>query len=185
LVRDRTQVLQNRHRRGPNCLNDQWATRAGSIDAERTCSPARSFPLLVKGTHNEGQILPHLLSIALGGTTSFGSLLTAVGGGGSLGNGDAGSTNAPWGVGGTGGCLHIQGSAGGSGRIVSGVATFNNWGGASRLSGSVGASNSDPGSTGYLYGGGGSGTLNGESAAAKAGGPGADGIVIVIEFLRP
>ncbi|MYR84095.1 hypothetical protein GTY41_03830 [Streptomyces sp. SID685] len=126
---------------------------------------------------------------ANGGTSSFGALITAVGGaGGSGASGIAsGSTAASnGGTGGTGGDFRMPGGDGGNGQVISATAIKFNNGGSSYLSnmrratGVVATSTS--GFDGYAYGGGASGPSLGASQAAVAGSNGAPGIVIVTTY---
>jgi hypothetical protein len=119
-----------------------------------------------------------------GGTSSFGSLLTATGG--------TGGTNAAGiptigGVG-AGGDYNVTGEAGGGGHQECSTAEhWPGWGGASflgagglaRTQTSDGASNGDDGE---LYGGGGSGGAAFGASQNANGGAGAAGIVIVEEY---
>ena len=124
-----------------------------------------------------------------GGTSSFGALITAVGGSGSSGASSttAASTGAAnGGSGGTGGDFRIAGGDGGNGQVIASTAIkFNNGGPAflaqmRRATGVVATSTS--GFSGYLYGGGASGPSLGASQAAVPGSNGAPGIVIVTTY---
>jgi hypothetical protein len=125
-----------------------------------------------------------------GGTTSLGTLLTAVGGGG--GNRGSGTTgndttgSGAGGTGGTGGGLHIQGGYGGLGTVRAGIRNSTNHGGMSLL----GATRVDPsggtGAAGKNYGSGGTGSSKGANlGSSHLGGDGAPGVIIVEEFLFP
>jgi hypothetical protein len=130
-----------------------------------------------------------------GGDTTFGALHTA--GGGSGGTGVAGTVHhlAAGGAGGiaTGGAINIGGGGGffGLGFVTdvaalvpclggNGGASF--WGGGATgpITTAVGAT---AGNNGAAYGSGASGAVNRDTAAGAAGGVGAGGIVVVIEFI--
>lgn len=110
-----------------------------------------------------------------GGTSSFGSLVSADGGGG------AGIIGGGSGIG--SGDLEIRGSSGGAGAASNGPPYINGMGGGSHLGGGgrgrVSSGNQD-GDTGGEYGGGGSGAIS--DSTAQNGGDGADGLVIVELF---
>lgn len=124
-----------------------------------------------------------------GGTSSFGALITALGGSGSSGvsattSASNGASNG--GSGGTGGDFRIAGGDGGNGQVVSATAVkFNNGGSAflANMRRTTGvAATSSSGFSGYPYGGGASGPSLGATQAAIAGSNGAPGIVIVTTF---
>ncbi|WDO09967.1 hypothetical protein ME763_32270 [Streptomyces murinus] len=124
-----------------------------------------------------------------GGNSSFGALITTVGGtgGGGASSITSGSTAASnGGTGGTGGDFRMPGGDGGNGQVISSTALkFNNGGSAylsnmRRATGVVATSTS--GFDGYPYGGGASGPSLGASQAAVAGSNGAGGIVIVTTY---
>ncbi|MGW4886899.1 glycine-rich domain-containing protein [Streptomyces murinus] len=124
-----------------------------------------------------------------GGGSSFGALITTVGGSGGSGASavTSGSTAASnGGSGGTGGDFRLPGGDGGNGQVISATAIKFNNGGAAYLSnmrratGIVATSTS--GFDGYSYGGGASGPSLGASQAAVAGSNGAPGIVIVTTY---
>lgn len=128
---------------------------------------------------------------AAGTSSSFGSLITCVaGGGGSVRtatgtlNYSANTQTRNGGGGGTGGTTRIAGSPGGMGIGITstpqGVRAGD--GGQSFLAGGRVESLSLPGTVGRPYGGGGSGAANSASLPAVAGGAGADGIVIVTSY---
>lgn len=124
-----------------------------------------------------------------GGTSSFGALITAIGGFGS----DVGvvtsstvSLGAPdGGQGGTGGDLHIPGGDGGSGMVLSTNPVKGNFGSGSYLGGQrrpTGVSNGTSGGRdGKSYGGGAAGGSNGPGGpfTAIVGNAGASGVIIV------
>jgi hypothetical protein len=125
-----------------------------------------------------------------GGTTSFGALLTAIGGSGGAqgvgGSGNVTSAGGDGGSGGTGGYLHIPGSAGGTGRVVGGSVTFNNHGGAAGMAmGGAARPIVSTAVTGLLYGGGSPGNLHGANVGVESSGAGAAGVCIVEEYLSP
>ena len=124
-----------------------------------------------------------------GGTTSLGSLLTALGGeGGNGGNATTGTlvtTQGQGGSGGSGGGLRWRGSDGHPGVIRSGLIQNYGHGGASKLSGQQTALiTTGSGIAGYEYGGGGTGAISGSSNPAFSGGAGADGICVIYVFSR-
>lgn len=122
-----------------------------------------------------------------GGTTSLGALLTAAGGGaganGTATNANASALNGDGGTGGSGGYLRFRGSDGGRGIVRSGAAGLQGSGGSSHFSGERSPTVGGAGENGRLYGGGGAGASIAASTATQAGGNGADGIVIIEEFL--
>ncbi|WP_442929402.1 glycine-rich domain-containing protein [Micromonospora sp. WMMC273] len=119
----------------------------------------------------------------VGGNTSFGSFWVANGGGFGAGNtAGTGDQVGARGLGGTaagGNVLNVMGGHGDYNRTLDGRQTFRGSGGDSVLgrggnsSGSVGGA----GPAGYLYGGGGAGAI--AAATTRAGGRGADGVVII------
>jgi hypothetical protein len=125
-----------------------------------------------------------------GGNSSFGASVIAVGGGGG-GGCPAGAVNTQVGNSGTGGLrtsstgdLTISGQRGEIKIPQNAVTVYGGYGGKSLLSNSQSPSASigsgGAGDTGVLYGGGGGGGFNSASnATARAGGNGANGIVIV------
>jgi hypothetical protein len=123
-----------------------------------------------------------------GGTTSFGAHCSATGGaggGGSIATPDSGGNATVPAVAGSasGGDVNLSGFAGGTGRLFQGGTFLNIGGGFSHLSGqSAFDFTTAPAPTGSLYGGGGCGTYIPASSAAKAGGNGAPGIVIIEEY---
>lgn len=123
-----------------------------------------------------------------GGASSFGSFLSASGGGGGGGGsaGTSGGANAGTGGAGSSGDINIDGGVGGNGRWWASESVRLNIGGSSMMAGSVrsGGSGDTAGSPGQLYGGGASGPRSTASLAAKAGAPGANGIVIIHEYFE-
>jgi hypothetical protein len=124
-----------------------------------------------------------------GGTSSFGALVTALGGGGSGGSSAttlASVGGANGGTGGTGGDWRIAGGDGGNGQVISSTPIKYNNGGNTFLANTRRATGvaatSTTGFAGYLYGGGASGPSLGASQAAVAGSSGAAGVVIVTTF---
>jgi hypothetical protein len=121
-----------------------------------------------------------------GGTSSFGSLVSANGGGAGNGTGISGPpVNAVFGpaveTGGTGNLILFGGSTLPNVQ-VSTTNVYQNQGGASFLSPgcSITRTTGAAGTTGELYGGGGAGGANAQNqATARAGGAGGSGIVIV------
>ncbi|MFJ9374442.1 hypothetical protein [Streptomyces sp. NPDC101455] len=124
-----------------------------------------------------------------GGGSSFGALITCVGGSGSAG-GTASATvsigGPNGGTGGTGGDFRVAGGDGGNGQCVSSVPLKYNSGGYAFLGGarrsSGVAATTTTGFNGYAYGGGASGPANGVSQASVVGSAGAGGIVIVTTY---
>ena len=126
-----------------------------------------------------------------GGSSSFGTLVTANGGAGGLG-GASTTTNTVTngglgGSGGTGGTLHIPGSDGGNGQVLSTLPVKVNCGGPSYMAGGRRATTvltgQSGGFDGYSYGGGAAGSSNGPATnAAIAGNTGGPGIVIVTTY---
>lgn len=128
-----------------------------------------------------------------GGNSSFGGLLTAVGGNSSVGGGVGTTANsalggADGGSGGIGGTYHVPGGGGGPGVVLSGQPVKVNNGGPGHLGPGARASGTTGGQTtglvGPNYGGGASGSSNGPSATnstigGAAGGP---GLVVVITY---
>lgn len=118
-----------------------------------------------------------------GGTTSFGSHVSATGGAGGGGSpSSSSSTLAPGGTGGTGsgGYFRLEGGRGGNGRIVDGDSITGNFGGSSFLS-PIANTNAltTNGAVGRPYGGGSSGARNGNSQGAKSSLGGSPGICII------
>jgi hypothetical protein len=124
---------------------------------------------------------------ATGGTSSFGSHISAIGGSGGLvfaaGTTFAGQLGGPGGTGGSGGDLANPGGPGSACyRIVDGAvgrALGIGDGGDSTLGHGGQGQSVVASAAGRLYGGGGGGTFNGASSSADNGGDGADGIVIL------
>jgi len=133
---------------------------------------------------------------SLGGNTTFGILLTTLGGIGGFGDSSASSSSQPGvagGSGGVGGYLHVPGgtsnfSFGVGGVSISLVISSSGPGGASFLGaggrGRVGGSpTNESGGNGFLYGGGGGGGNSCGSTGAM-GGEGASGIIIITEYIN-
>jgi hypothetical protein len=132
-----------------------------------------------------------------GGTSSFaapGGTMTAIGGGGGSSRTASGTLNFSadtqtrvGGTGGTGGTMRIAGNPGGMGIAITtpptGVRAGD--GGSSFLGGATLESLNANGKTGASYGGGGSGAANSASqVAARNGGTGAQGIVVVTSYFN-
>lgn len=121
-----------------------------------------------------------------GGASTFGAFLTAGGGqGGAWMTATAGDGAADGGAGGTatGGNRHnIPGGDGWPGRVIAGKSTVAAHGGPSYLSGSRRSplSSAADASPGLAYGGGGAGAFS--STTSRAGGTGAPGRVVVVEY---
>lgn len=117
-----------------------------------------------------------------GEETSFGTDAVASGGtGGAGGSATSADTVDNAGVGGIGttGSLLIKGGGGGTGAVVNGTRLGQGFGGDTTLGGVSRAHANSVGEVGAPYGGGGSGASASASNSARAGGDGADGIVIV------
>ncbi len=116
-----------------------------------------------------------------GGDSSFGSFLSATGGG--LGNGDNTGGAAAGGSGGTGsgGDLNLSGSNGSSGFGLTGAGSSGKGGDSFYGFGGAAIIGSSAGSAGSLYGGGGGGAAS-NSASGNIGGDGAHGVVIITEY---
>jgi hypothetical protein len=121
-----------------------------------------------------------------GGNTTFGtSLLTANGGTGGAASGTAGSTviEAAGGAGGTatGGDLNVTGGRGGAGVRFSGTQSFSGYGADAPVGagGSTVMNLAGNAATGFAAGGGAGST---QGATDRAGGAGAQGIIIVTEY---
>lgn len=126
-----------------------------------------------------------------GGTTTFGSLVSAGGGnGGSAGFArTTGSNISTGGLGGTGttGDFLVPGGDGGNGVIITNLCIATAWGGGSYLCGMRRGSGfitgQGGGTNGRTYGGGGGGAVSGSGGtSAQAGGDGAAGVVIVTAY---
>lgn len=121
-----------------------------------------------------------------GGTCSFGTYVSAGGGagGGSMATGATVGTYAAGGAGGlvATGDITVSGAHGSNAqRLIATIVTVLGVSGSSLLSGArrPGASASSVGGDGFAYGGAGAGSTNGSSQAARAGGTGATGVVLV------
>lgn len=127
-----------------------------------------------------------------GGSTSFGSHLSATGGGGSYGGGTLSAQAwGPLAAGmGIGGDFNLQGGPGGFGttigsgseRSISGNGGASYFGGGGRGSNGTGSNDTYQGDDAMNYGSGGSGAKNSGTQTAKRGGRGKSGIVIVYEY---
>lgn len=124
-----------------------------------------------------------------GNTTSVGAIVSATGGSGGAGSAAASSAGAAGGAGGAGssGSFNISGQPGGNGigAVSSGILSFaqGGCGGCSCLGGGAVGSIAAAGGSGSSYGGGGSGGSRNISTTQVAGGSGANGIVIITEFV--
>lgn len=123
-----------------------------------------------------------------GGSTLFGGVITAFGGSGGLVTGAGANVQINGGAGGLvsigGTVINSTGRAGGptwastsQGMTGDGGSSLLGWGAISQTTSGV------PGIAATGFGGGGSGAFNGASAAAKVGGNGAGGLIIVYEFI--
>lgn len=120
-----------------------------------------------------------------GGATTFKGLTAGGGGGGLAMASTLTSQLALRGIGGTaaGGDLNSPGGDGGTGRTISGVAIFANYGGASPGGGGATQqtdATASNGNAGASPGGGGTGSFS--STADFAGGAGADGKILIVSF---
>jgi len=120
-----------------------------------------------------------------GSTSSFGSHVTAAGGtkgsGAAATSGNNAASGGAGGAGGAGGDLHIPGSDGQNGRVLSGQVTAFARGGSSHFSGSGRTGIAQVGSAGKRYGGGGAGSGSSASTAARNGAAGDAGVIIFDE----
>ena len=123
-----------------------------------------------------------------GGTTSLGSLISATGGNGSTGS--PVSTTTRYNAGATGGTgsngdFNLTGSSGFLSMLIRGNAVTSGAGGESAFGGSARgrAGASGAGLAGENYGGGAGGAANLDNQAARAGGAGSPGIIIITEFI--
>lgn len=122
-----------------------------------------------------------------GGTSSFGSHASATGGTGGSGSATfSGTVSRAGGAGGTGssGTINIDGGAGSNGAQVSGLMVPIGLSGGTSLTNGIGVPRDGVGTSpsANAYGVGGTGANSYASTAARAGGAGAAGIVIVEEF---
>lgn len=127
-----------------------------------------------------------------GGTSSFGALVTAIGGGGGSTrpatttlNYSSNTQTRVGGTGGVGGDVSVAGSPGSYGLAIGSPATAIRAGdgGSAFLGGGTVESLGTDGKTGDNYGGGGSGAANAASqGTARSGGAGGPGIVIVTSY---
>lgn len=129
-----------------------------------------------------------------GGTSSLGVLVSASGGsGGTVFDDNSGPLSTAGGDGGNvfTGTVQISGTAGGSAFVLNATGLIGGCGGSSGIAGGGGlgiivnsaGSTTTPGNTGGKYGGGGSGALRTGLGASSAGGNGADGVVIITEYI--
>jgi hypothetical protein len=122
-----------------------------------------------------------------GGTSSFGAHASATGGaGGAQGIATSASNNRLGGLGGTaaGGDVSIPGGSGGNAGVNAGARMIFGYGGGSGLGGGPRPATTGNGVNGEAYGTGAAGASSISSAAAVNGGDGANGIVIVWEYLK-
>lgn len=168
----------------------------GGGEYARVWVPASSLTDTVAVTVGVGAAAVTTGAGLVGGTTSFGAYLTAIGGS-SGAQRPVGTLNfssaALQRVGGTGGAgtltadLRIPGGAGGSGILIgtgSGAAIRAGDGGKSFWSGNAAAPDGNQvGTTGLAYGGGGSGAANAQSQSARNSGAGANGRVLITTLI--
>lgn len=118
-------------------------------------------------------------SASKGGNSTFGSIITAIGGGGGA-LGSSGSTAGGGGAGATGGDINISGGDGSDGQSLTYFICGN--GGASYFGGG-GRSGNQGGIAGKAYGSGGGGAYDTNfSGTTKPGASGAGGVIIVEEY---
>jgi hypothetical protein len=178
----------------------QWSIGDGGGGGEyaRVLVPAASLTASVTVTVGLGGVGVTTGAGLVGGTTSFGAYLTAIGGGSGSQRAASGTLNFSSAslqrIGGTGGAgsltadLRVPGCAGGSG-LALGFAGATNVrggdGGASFWGGATPAPDGHQvGQAGKIYGGGGSGVGHSQSqVAARASGSGADGRVIITTWI--
>lgn len=119
-----------------------------------------------------------------GGTSSFGAIISATGGGGGQ-NGVSTTTEftAIPGSGGNGisGDINIDGGNGNPGRVVNGEFTFSGFGGNNLFSPITSVNSNGTGNPGAKYGGGAGGALS--SSVAQVGGAGGSGACIIYEYI--
>jgi hypothetical protein len=124
-----------------------------------------------------------------GGTTSIGALMSAIGGSGGAGSASttlsSSAAGGDGGTGGTGGNYRFQGGFGDDSFVSSSDGLIDSGdGGTSSMSGGIrGIRTSVAGTNANGYGGGGSGAGNLANQAARNGGNGSDGIVVITEFI--
>ena len=127
-----------------------------------------------------------------GTTSSFGVIVTAAGGVGGTGSGEAATNATAGGGGGTGasGDFNLSGGAGGYGYGITGTFVIAGSGGSSffapttNQNQSPGFSTGTTGTAGDAYGaGGGGGLCFANAASTAAGGAGAAGIIVITEFV--
>jgi len=125
-----------------------------------------------------------------GGTTSFGSLLVALGGVGGTTSGPSGSSvGTNGGLGGavstTGNILNQHGAQGGAGTGIVGAFAFGGYGGSSPFGagGALQAAASTAGLNAQGFGAGGGGAFNGPGNGANPGGTATGGYLVVYEYL--
>jgi len=129
-----------------------------------------------------------------GGTTSVGALIQATGGGGAAGAGAQVAQGYPGGAGGVGslGNLNIAGNSGGMGftdNIAGSNLGISGAGGAGYFGGSISPqtvnnTGQSAGSSATSYGCGGNGGVSIKGGTSAAGGAGADGYVIITEYIH-
>lgn len=173
----------------------QWSVGDGGGGGEyaRVWVPASSLTGTVAVTVGTGGVGVTTGGGLAGGTTSFGTYLTAIGGGPGSQRAASGTLNLSSSSlqrgGGSGGAgsltadLRIPGSAGGSG-LAFGFSGATNVRGGDGGAAFWGAACAAPdghqnGTNGLSYGGGGSGCGNGQSQAARTSGNGANGRVVI------
>jgi len=158
---------------------------AVGIFSAATIGASKSVTIGAAGSANSGA------TGGTGGTTSVGStIISAIGGVGGTTSAAAGICNlsgALGGTGGTGGSYRAPGNPGSNGTInfTPSITYVGNGGGSFCGAGGLGAGGgaSAAGGNGLGYGAGGGGAYNYQSVAAKAGGAGAPGIVIITEYI--
>jgi hypothetical protein len=126
-----------------------------------------------------------------GGTTTFGSLHSAAGGAGGVGADNTSTSNLGGGGAGgvaTNGLINISGGGGGTGAtsvgaVLGGLGGASFWGGGAQGGATAAANGAVAGIAASAYGSGGGGAANRSETDGAAGGAGAAGICVVLEFI--
>lgn len=126
-----------------------------------------------------------------GGTSSFGSLITGVGGGsggGGVNGGDGHGSAGLGGTTGTGGLINIAGNPGAPGYPGASNQPLSGYGGNSIYGGGgsgvfVAAAAASAGNSSTGYGSGGSGACSGSASSGQIGGAGSPGVIVITEYI--
>jgi len=120
-----------------------------------------------------------------GGLGNTGSAAISEGLGGAGGTGGTGTFLIPGGVGGTASAMEVQDGGKQMGRSGHGGGSFWGPGGIERswAHSSITADIDKPGNAGVIYGSGGSGAITANNTSGNAGGDGANGTLMIIEFI--